>query len=1057
MRTEVIRADTIDAAAARILDELKEDTSTRSSRSRENVIYFDGWDGLGASAVLRAVAQRLATASEAPWPAGLEFDQIIHIDCSKWESRRALQRVIAEQLELPAEVMEMFDRQDEEDDFHGVAQSSRAEIPQVLEAMYQHIQMLRRRFLVIFQNGGSEEVNLANFGFPLYKYSRNKVLWTFQGRLRRTPRMKVDTAVKSTGITDLFLSASCHEQDPQELCFYLVRQESEQVAHYWNNAAGGIIDQPTLVSECFSYMLKLCCMNQNLMMDYDLATHACNYWVCDGVIQLQQGEGDVGTDDDDDDRPWRAADALSREMRLDVDYYHRNQQWFPSNLVRCANSIASMPYLTSPPYGFLMIPTGGAIPNREMFQHFDKLGVLKLSRCTFSFSSPPFLCCHSLRFLWLDHCQDQVISTDGVGKKEEEEEDIRRCFQKLWVLDVRYTCCDWILSARMMDLMTQLRELGVMGAQDWDMGQLQGRLPNIRKLRVTESSICCSSCSEDDLFSGMNKIEVLDFSGNRTMGGMERLSGGSRSSIETVIIDGCVGLQEIYFRGCARLKNLFLRGIFQELRSLDISGTAVKLLDLSAITAVNLDEVILLDCDKLCAILWPPEDKIKYQMKLCIDTTQSASPARPWEEKAKEGSITATGSSSFLVMYRSRVPSGLFNWYISVRDARLLRSLVVPFEHYAGRIYVVVEISAPIHPTVVGSKDDGIKSDIGIEQQVPVNLQQQQKPEDNAIYADIRATFKDHQQQESKGDGDAPTITQIWPCPEVPSPPSGDYYSYFHIEDQMGTNKFLRGTIAVPYFLCGRARILHVHDSLSIASLPSPSSGDRWEILRWCRVERCPNMEHVFDTPQPGGSIFWCLMTFWASQLLKARFICNWSTSAIRFEGRSFEDLELLHLDFCPRLIHVFPLCEPMEGKVMHCLETLEIVCCGDLKDVFPWHTDTVRDRGRQEEEDAITIEFPCLKRIRLLELPMLQSMCGCARMSAPMLETIKIRGCWSLTRLPSVGGSEKKVECDCEKEWWDMLEWDGEKANPKHHPSLYKPTHSRYHKKKLLRGSLLR
>ncbi|KAK3126558.1 hypothetical protein QOZ80_7AG0558420 [Eleusine coracana subsp. coracana] len=45
----------------------------------------------------------------------------MHIDCSKWESRRALQRVVAEQLELPAEVMEMFDKQDEEDDYRGVA------------------------------------------------------------------------------------------------------------------------------------------------------------------------------------------------------------------------------------------------------------------------------------------------------------------------------------------------------------------------------------------------------------------------------------------------------------------------------------------------------------------------------------------------------------------------------------------------------------------------------------------------------------------------------------------------------------------------------------------------------------------------------------------------------------------------------------------------------------------------------------------------------------------------------------------------------------------------
>jgi hypothetical protein len=67
-------------------------------------------------------------------------------------------------------------------------------------------------------------------------------------------------------------------------------------------------------------------------------------------------------------------------------------------------------------------------------------------------------------------------------------------------------------------------------------------------------------------------------------------------------------------------------------------------------------------------------------------------------------------------------------------------------------------------------------------------------------------------------------------------------------------------------------------------------------------------------------------------------------------------------------------------------------------------------------------------------------------------LETVKIRGCWSLTRLPEVSGSSKAGECDCEKEWWDRLECDGDSR-----PSHYKPTHSRYYKKTMLRGSVLR
>ena len=75
------------------------------------------------------------------------------------------------------------------------------------------------------------------------------------------------------------------------------------------------------------------------------------------------------------------------------------------------------------------------------------------------------------------------------------EEDVRRCFQRLWVLVMHNTKCDQILSAQTLDLMTQLRELIVMGAQDWDLGQLHGRLPNIRKLRITNSVVRCSTCS----------------------------------------------------------------------------------------------------------------------------------------------------------------------------------------------------------------------------------------------------------------------------------------------------------------------------------------------------------------------------------------------------------------------------------------------------------------------------------------------------------------------------------------------------------------------------------
>ncbi|WVZ83083.1 hypothetical protein U9M48_030263 [Paspalum notatum var. saurae] len=175
-------------------------------------------------------------------------------------------------------------------------------------------------------------------------------------------------------------------------------------------------------------------------------------------------------------------------------------------------------------------------------------------------------------------------------------------------------------------------------------------------------------------------------------------------------------------------------------------------------------------------------------------------------------------------------------------------------------------------------------------------------------------------------------------------------------------------------------------------------------------------------------------------------------------QGDSFEDLTLLHLEFCPRLIHVFPYSPSMINR--RGLEILEIVWCGDLRTIFPLlcSDDTESHKEHQDkatEGEIITVEFPNLKHIHLHELPKVQSICESGRMYAPNLKTIKIRGCWSLRHLPSINRDRSdKVECDCEKEWWDRLEWDGLDAN--HHHSLYKPKYSKYYKKTLLRGRVL-
>ncbi|KAM0849521.1 hypothetical protein ACQ4PT_053699 [Festuca glaucescens] len=234
-----------------------------------------------------------------------------------------------------------------------------------------------------------------------------------------------------------------------------------------------------------------------------------------------------------------------------------------------------------------------------------------------------------------------------------------------------------------------------MGAQNWDMSSLHGRLSNIHKLRVTKSTCCNSMETGDrDLFSEMGKMELFEFSENRTTEGMASLSGAARSgSLKTVTLGSCVGLENISFSGCQELKDLSFTGLFASLEELDLSNTAIKILDLRKLEAAHLKRLLLLGCEKLHAILWPLKDKAPQILEvLHISTRKSASSCQAnLEEKIKEDRPSIGSSSS--ACGKEPVGSGQaasvdFNWYISMGDARLLRSIVPVEQYLKGRLVV---------------------------------------------------------------------------------------------------------------------------------------------------------------------------------------------------------------------------------------------------------------------------------------------------------------------------------------------------------------------------------
>ncbi|OEL16645.1 hypothetical protein BAE44_0022333 [Dichanthelium oligosanthes] len=242
----------------------------------------------------------------------------------------------------------------------------------------------------------------------------------------------------------------------------------------------------------------------------------------------------------------------------------------------------------------------------------------------------------------------------------------------------------------------------------------------------------------------------------------------------------------------------------------------------------------------------------------------------------------------------------------------------------------------------------------------------------------------------------------------------------------------------------GNSRILSVTHKLS--SLHQAISAFRGIGLKWCRVERCPKLQSVFNSH--GSQVtytFYKLKTIWASDLLIAG--CIWCKGTVTDFIANFKALQSIHLHNCPRLKYVLPF----RSFTLPSLETLHITRCGDLRQVFPWD-DVDVPQGRSARK------FQKLKHINLYDLPNLQDICE-GGMYAPVLESIKLRGCWNLMRLPVVDRDEGRGHrpvVHCEKDCWEKLEWDGLRAG--HAPTLYELRQSSpYYKKRLLRGTVLR
>nr|CAB3502645.1 unnamed protein product [Digitaria exilis] len=457
---------------------------------------------------------------------------------------------------------------------------------------------------------------------------------------------------------------------------------------------------------------------------------------------------------------------------------------------------------------------------------------------------------------------------------------------------------------------------------------------------------------------------------------------------------------------CARLMDFRLRGSLPSLEELDLSNTSVKTLDFKdeVVQVPHLQRLILLGCEKMRAILWPKAG-IPKLMVLRIDTRGGTEEARSKKQ--------SDDYSLFTKEHEDRCHA-----HVSVTDMRFLQSLLLAsgdkFCWNTARFKLDLYLSS-------ASNEKGQQN----------YRKQKMIHKSYRIYSVINF-------DKANGNHDGSSVQKFQPL---------DFHIDFGEEISNANVATENGNRAVR-FLIDRVKSLHVHDNFSIDTVIPGSmvTGESWSGLKCCSIERCPRLNTVFATNN--AFCFPELETLWAANLLMTRSIWSKGWTSPLHPGK----LKVLHLHLCPRLTFILPL---SWSQTLSSLETLRITNCGDLSQVFPVEAEFLKkpsSSGHQRGE----LELPKLNHIYLHDLPKLHQICG-VKIFAPVLETIWVRGCWSLRRIPATADrAHGRPVVDCEKDWWENLEWEGKKAH--HHPSLFKPRHSKYYRKKnLLRGTVLR
>ncbi|XP_039120388.1 putative disease resistance protein At4g10780 [Dioscorea cayenensis subsp. rotundata] len=111
---------------------------------------------------------------------------------------------------------------------------------------------------------------------------------------------------------------------------------------------------------------------------------------------------------------------------------------------------------------------------------------------------------------------------------------------------------------------------------------------------------------------------------------------------------------------------------------------------------------------------------------------------------------------------------------------------------------------------------------------------------------------------------------------------------------------------------------------------------------------------------------------------------------------------------------------------VLHlpCLSWLEIKDCAEIETLF--YIEEEREIQQQEVSEHRPT-FPALKFLIIKKLPKLVSISNFA-LDFPQLSLLHVGECLNLKKLPfksGINNNQRIIDIDCEREWWESLEWD--------------------------------